>query len=99
MILNTGGGSSTNGGPYVKTSEGTVYIVNGSSGQATFVQSDWPHPIMYQALLQMGSLILDIDGNQLVAQFLRENGEVQDTFTLIKQNPGAPLASGDERRR
>jgi hypothetical protein len=48
---------------------------------------------MYRSLLNLGSVILDIHTNQLVARFLRENGEVDDTFTIIKQpDPVAPEA-------
>ena len=33
---------------------------------------------------ELGSVVLDIDGNRLQARFLRETGEVDDTFTIIK---------------
>jgi hypothetical protein len=91
MILNSGGGDpSTPDGAYRKTSDGTIYIVDGSSGQATFGTMD--HPAHYKSILQLGSVIIDVDGNELVARFLRETGEVQDTFTIIKQ-PGTAGAT------
>jgi hypothetical protein len=90
MVLNNTSGdptNNTNPGTYTKVADGTVYVVDGSSGQATFVSDSWPHPVMYKSLLNLGSVILDFNGNQLVAKFLRETGEIQDTFTMIKQAP------------
>ena len=46
---------------------------------------------MYVSLLRMGSLVLDVDGNRLEAKFLRENGIIDDEFTIIKGAPAAPL--------
>jgi hypothetical protein len=60
-------------------------MVDGSSGQATFGSMD--HPAMYSSILQLGSVILDIDGNRLVSRFVRETGEIQDTFTMVKETP------------
>jgi hypothetical protein len=90
MILNSTSGDPNddiNPGTYTKIADGTVYMVDGSSGQATFVQEDWPHPVMYKSLLNLGSVILDINGNQLVGRFVRETGEVQDSFSIVKQVP------------
>jgi hypothetical protein len=42
------------------------------------------HPVMYRSLNRLGSLVLDIHANRLDAQFLRENGMVDDYFTLVK---------------
>ena len=85
MILDRGSGnpSDVGGGPYTKVSDGTVYMVDGSSGQATFGSLN--HPVMYRSMLKLGSVILDIDGDRLIARFLRETGEVDDTFTIVKQ--------------
>lgn len=69
--------------PYSKVSDGTVYIVDGSSGQATFGTMD--HPIHYQSILNLGSVVLDIEGGQLTARFLRETGVVQDKFVIVKE--------------
>ena len=77
MIVDSGSGHFEEDVPYIKEPstptpyEGTVYVVAGSSGQATFVQPDYPHPAMYMSLLQLGSLVLDIDGNRLDARFLK----------------------------
>lgn len=95
MKLDGGSGRPGESGPYVKSTSGpeanrgTVYIVAGSSGQATFGALD--HPIMFFDELELGSLILDIDGPVLEARFLRETGAIDDYFTLIKSDADAPL--------
>jgi hypothetical protein len=95
MIKDGGSGRVDDTGAYLKPStgtdanQGTVYIVAGSSGWATFQTGR--HPIMYEALLEMGSLVIDIDGRRLDARFLRETGAVEDSFTIIKGAPAEPL--------
>jgi hypothetical protein len=94
MLVDAGSGREDETGAYRKfttgseVNRGTVYIVAGSSGWATFVTGR--HPIMHTALLQMGSLVLDIDGGRLDARFLRETGTIDDYFTILK-TPGEQL--------
>jgi len=91
MVKNSGSGRPSQGGAYVKTAtgpdagEGTVYVVAGSSGWATFRTGF--HPVMFYDALLMGSLVLDIDGRRLDAAFLRETGAIEDTFTILKETP------------
>jgi hypothetical protein len=84
MILDAGSGREDDTGSYIKQTDGhgTVYVVAGSSGHATTGTMD--HPAMYVSYLRMGSLILDVDSDTLHARFLRENGDIDDYFTLIK---------------
>jgi hypothetical protein len=90
MKVQPGSGREDDTGPYAKTvmgpdaNKGTVYVVAGSSGQATFLQEDAPHSAMFLTLLELGSLVLDIDGPVLQAKFLRETGAMEDYFTIIK---------------
>lgn len=90
MFLDPGSGRPNETGPYVKelsgptAEQGTVYVVNGCSGQFGFGSVD--HPAMHTSYNRMGSLVLDIDGDRLDATFLRENGDIDDTFTLIKRS-------------
>jgi hypothetical protein len=95
MIKDSGSGQPDDTGPYLKpdtgpnANQGTVYVVAGSSGWATF---QWGHhPIMHTSLLEMGSLVLDIDGQRLDAKFLRETGAIDDHFTIIKGAAPQPL--------
>ena len=92
MIKDAGSGQPGDTGPYLKpdtgpnANQGTVYVVAGSSGWATFQQLE-RHPAMHAWLLRMGSLVLDIDGQRLDAKFLRETGVIDDHFTIIKGTP------------
>jgi len=95
MIKDSGSGQPGDTGAYLKpdtgpnANQGTVYVVAGSSGWATFQTGR--HPIMHTALLQMGSVVIDINGQQLDAKFLRETGAIDDHFTIIKGAPPEPL--------
>ena len=89
MVKDGGSGRPGHSGPYLKptrgpgANEGAVYAVVGSSGFATFA-TGLKHAAMYTQMLQMGSLVLDIDGNRMDGKFLRETGSVDDAFTIIK---------------
>ena len=97
MILDNGNGRSDETGAYVKASvgpgahHGTVYVVAGSSGWATFGSLD--HPAMYVSYLTMGSLVLDIEGPALNATFLTKDGTIDDYFHMVKESPGFRLTS------
>jgi hypothetical protein len=106
MKKNAGSGRPAGSGAYLKPLTGprdhfgAVYAVAGSSGQATrwtggstAPANPTPHPAMYVSLLQLGSLVLDVNGTRLDATFLRENSSTPDTFTMIKQ--GAADSDGD----
>jgi hypothetical protein len=90
MKLNSGSGNETNSsGPYTKwtasvTNQGTVYAVPGSSGKIS--SGPLNHPAMFISVLQLGSMVLDIDSDSLRARFLRENGVVIDDFTIVKRD-------------
>ena len=78
--------------------EGAVYVVAGSSGQTSGGSFD--HPAMYISLMTLGSLVLDVDGQRLDAQFLDSAGIRRDYFTVLKgsgQPPGTidSLATGE----
>ncbi len=90
MIVIPGDGRQTNGvGGYGKprglpAHKGTVYTVMGSSGATGgFIGT---HPAMVVSLNNLGSLVLDVDGDRLDATFLRETGAINDTFTIFKTN-------------
>jgi hypothetical protein len=92
MKLNAGDGrpGPPGNGAYMKplgggAHKGAVYVVAGSSGQAAGLQPDFPLPAHYISLLNLGSLVLDINGNRLDATFVREDRSTPDTFTMIKQ--------------
>jgi hypothetical protein len=66
---------------------GAVYCVAGCSGGHGFGSLD--HPAMFLSLSELGSLILDVNGDRLDAMFLSHQGVVRDYFTISK----APLVT------
>ena len=91
MKLNPGDGRPAGNGAYLKPlagaggHKGAVYSVAGSAGQVSGTQPDFPHPAFFISLTNLGSLVLDINGNRLDATFVRENGTTPDTYTIQKQ--------------
>lgn len=88
MIRDAGSGRPEDTGAYRKPSDGpganqgAIYVVAGCSGHATFQTGH--HPVMYFDELEIGSLVIDINGNRLDAKFLRETGAIDDHFTILK---------------
>lgn len=83
------------GGAYQKAAatarSGTVYSVVGASSLAhlwvngsSATVNPAPHPAHQVSLLVTGSMVIDIDGNKLHAQYLDDTGAVRDDFTLLK---------------
>jgi acid phosphatase type 7 len=95
-ILNNGSGREDGTGAYIKPTfgiaphEGAVYAVAGSSGQIS--GGTLNHPAMFISLNNLGSMVLDVDGNRLDAKFLRENGTIPDYFTILKGAVSVPAA-------
>jgi len=98
MVLDGGDGRPEGTGAYAKPTgapsphEGAVYVVAGSSGRIGPGPLD--HPAMTVSLRELGSLVLDIDGNRLDATFLDADGLAADRFTLLKgpEDPPPPPA-------
>ena len=94
MKINGGSGRADETGAYNKAAlgpgahEGAVYLVAGSSGQIS--GGTLNHPAMFISLNNLGSMILDVNGNTLDAKFLRENGAIADFFRIVK-GVGGPV--------
>jgi MYXO-CTERM domain-containing protein len=89
MKKDPGTGRPEETGPYRKApgpNGGAVYVVLGSSGQLTPGPLD--HPAMVVSSLALGSLVVDVQGNELEATFLRDTGEIGDHFTIVKGASG-----------
>ena len=88
MILDNGDGQDGGDGAYFKdfalplANDGAVYAVAGSSGKATGSGS-LNHPAMFYSIQNLGSVVLDVDGNRLDAVFISQTGAVLDRFTMI----------------
>jgi len=103
----TGSGRLENNVPYEKyilgpeAGEGTVYITAGSSGKNTGGALN--HQAMYFSVNELGSCVLEVNQDTMQVKFLRETGEVQDYFTIIKGvcnyngscDDGDPCTTGD----
>lgn len=62
--------------------QGTVYAVIGSSAKVNNGPLD--HPAMDVAKSEAGSMLIDVDGNTLVARFISDSGFVTDQFSIQK---------------
>ena len=96
LKLDAGDGRLDGTGAYAKASagpgahEGAVYVVAGSSGKISGGALD--HPAMYVAWNELGSVVLDVDGDRLDVTFLNDGQAVRDHFTLIKNTATLPAA-------
>lgn len=87
MKLDGGSGRPEETGAYVKPApptgrRGAVYAVIGHGCQIS--GGPLNHPAMYRSLNVLGSLVLDINGRRLDARMVRDDGVVDDAFTLLK---------------
>jgi PKD repeat protein len=96
MKLDGGNGRIDGDGAYQKATagpaahEGAVYVVAGSSGKLSGGTLD--HPAMYLSLNQLGSLVLDVDGDRLQLRFIDDQAVLRDYFTLVKNTATLPQA-------
>lgn len=85
-----GDGNPQGSGPYVKpltgpkAHSGTIYNVAGSAGQISGGKLN--HPAMFRSFNELGSVVLDIEGNQLTSSFLDTHGVVRDCYRIIKRD-------------
>ena len=89
-LLNSGDGNPAGDGAYHKTSvapaphQGTVYAVVGSSSKLAGVE---PHVVMESYIQSLGSMVIDIQGSNLDARFIDQQGQVGDYFRIEKGTP------------
>ena len=83
MRLDAGDGDPEGDGPYVKRQggKGTVYVVAGSSGK--LAEGRLEHPAMVTNFMGFGSVMIDIEGQQLDAVFITDDGKIADRFRLV----------------
>ncbi len=98
MKLDPGSGREDDTGAYTKTDggpvahEGAVYVVAGSSGQTSAAALN--HPAMFISMVALGSMVIDVDGPRLDAQFLDDAGVTRDYFTIEKTPPPPVCGNG-----
>ena len=97
LLAGTDDGRVDGDGAYQKATgglaphEGAVYIVAGTSGQAS--GGSLNHPAMFISLSILGSLVLDVNGDRLEGRFLTSQGVISDHFTMIKDTATPPVAA------
>lgn len=68
---------------------GVIYVTNGASGATGRPTGFGTHPIMqFDRKDKIGSFFCEVEGNQLSAKFIDENGLVIDQFTVLKSKDG-----------
>lgn len=90
LVLDRGNGREGPGGDgfYAKPStrkgahEGAVYAVVGSSGWVS--PGTYDHPAMAVCRTEYGSMVIDVDGDTLVANFIDIGGVARDRFVIRK---------------
>ncbi|MBS0659242.1 MAG: metallophosphoesterase family protein [Verrucomicrobia bacterium] len=106
MKLDAGSGRPDDTGAYAKPPgrvgrRGAVYAVIGQGCQISGGALN--HPAMHRSLNVLGSLVLDVYGPRLDARLVRDDGVVDDAFTLQKDaalydSDGDGLPDSYERR-
>jgi hypothetical protein len=87
-----GDGAYEKAGPGLVPHEGAVYSVVGSSSRNDGSLS--LHPVMVRAIDFEGSMVIDVDGEQLDATWIDKSGNVGDHFRIAKGGvPGGPACS------
>jgi hypothetical protein len=84
MIKDGGSGRPAGTGAYVKATNPyrAVYAVAGSSGKISGGALN--HPAMFISLNELGSMVIDVNGSRLDATFLRDDGAIADSFSIVK---------------
>ena len=87
-LVDGGDGRLTGDGAYLKPDSvaepnaGAVYVVAGSSSR--LINRSLDHEAMYISLVQFGSVIIDVNGNEMYVEFLNDSGQATDSFTILK---------------
>jgi hypothetical protein len=67
--------------------DGTIYVVSGSSGRIGSINGV-PHAAMRNKLplVELGSLIVDVNNRVMDVTFLNSSNEIKDVFRIVKNN-------------
>ncbi len=96
-LVDGGDGAETGDGAYAKgigPHDGSVYVVAGSSGKTSSMVGH--HPVMIRSTPTLGSMVLDVNGDNLDARFVTNNGNILDRFTITKDPNHQPPPSTSE---
>jgi hypothetical protein len=75
--------------PYMKSKESTnhgiVYAVVGTGAETDIGSPEWPHSAMpYHNKDFTGSMLIEIEGNQMNVRWIADDGQVKDNFSMMK---------------
>ena len=70
----------------ISANSGTIYTVLGSSSKVDNGPLD--HPAMPHSFKEAGSMIFDVNKNQLKAFFINKDGQIKDQFEITKGKEG-----------
>jgi hypothetical protein len=91
-VVQGGTGRPDDTGAYVKADpgvtphSGTISVIAGN-GSVIRVDYGLNHPVMVRSVPKLGSMLIDIDGQNLDAKMIRDDGTVGDYFSLRKGVP------------
>jgi hypothetical protein len=98
----TSGASDSYEKPLATGAAGTVYSTVGASGKlgswddgSNNTVNPAPHPVFIVNLRVMGSMLINVDGNSLNAQYVDHNNVIRDDFTIIKGSTVQVTATDD----
>jgi acid phosphatase type 7 len=90
MAVSTSSATYGNGSncPYMYPSSpanhGTIYVVAGSTGASGSTQAGYPHNALPYSVNDGGVFYFEVENNRLDAKFLRRDGSIYDSFTVMK---------------
>jgi hypothetical protein len=87
VILDDGDGDPDGDGAYQKSEgihprAGTVQVVAGHGGASLGRKGSMP--VMKRIFVEHGSVVIDVEGDNLTAKMLNQNGSVRDVFSIVK---------------
>lgn len=88
VVLDDGDGDPDGDGAYRKSAgihahEGTVQIVAGNAGQT--MGRNGTIPFMRRTITEHGSVLVEVNGDTLVARMVNRNGSQRDLFSIVKR--------------
>jgi len=93
-VLDDGDGDPHGDGAYRKSAglcprQGVVQVVAGTGG-SILGAVEQVHPFIKKLIVRHGTLVVDIDGDTLLARFISREGEVLDRFGIVKRGQVKP---------
>jgi acid phosphatase type 7 len=101
VILDDGDGDPKGDGAYRKSpglnpNEGDVQVVAGHGGAGLGRLGTMP--VMKKVIVENGSCIVEINGDTLTSYMINKNGELRDTFSIVKSAKVTPQRIANPRQ-